>query len=91
MATQREFPAPDDILLPRDHAPILWVSPQTWHCPLCDPDDTGLVATSTVVWLGQHTDGPHGRCSSCGQKYALSRLGEAVPSVLEQQQRQAPE
>lgn len=84
---EREFPAPGDLLLPRDHAPILWVPAQQWTCPLCDPENTGPVASSTVVWLGQNTDGPHGRCSTCGQKYALARPFEAVPTVLEQQRR----
>lgn len=87
----RELPAPDELLLPHDRDPILWVPAQTWHCPLCDPDDTGAIASSTVVWLGFHTEGPHGRCSTCGQKYALARPFEAVPSVLEQQRRKAPE
>ena len=83
----RELAGPNDILLPRDRAPILWVPAHTWRCVLCDPDDTGPVASSTVVWLGQHTDGPHGRCSTCGQKYALARPFESVPTVLEQQRR----
>lgn len=87
--TMRELPLPSDLLRPRDAAPILYVSAQTWHCPLCDPDDIGAVAASTVVWLGPNTDGPSGRCSTCGQKYALVRAhgdgrSEAVPSIEEQ-------
>lgn len=87
----RELPAPDELLRPRDRAAILVVPAQTWHCVLCDPDGNGPVATSTVVWLGQNTDGPHGRCSTCGQLYALARPFEAVPTVLEQQRRSVPE
>ena len=42
------------------------------------------VAVTTVVWLGPNTDGPHGRCSTCGQKYELARANEAVPPIAEQ-------
>lgn len=85
----RELPPLDRLLLKRDAAPILFVPAQTWHCPLCDPDDIGSVATSTVVWLGPNTDGPSGRCSTCGQKYELVKAhgdgrSEAVPSIEEQ-------
>lgn len=88
--TPRELPGPNELLRPRDRDPILYVPAQTWHCVLCDPDDTGPVASSTVVWLGPNTDGPHGRCASCGQKYELARMGESVPSVSEQQRRITP-
>ena len=80
----RELPAPGDLLLPRDRAPVLWVPAQTWLCVVCDPDGTGPVATSTVVWLGANTDGPHGRCSTCGQKFALARPFESVPAPGDQ-------
>jgi hypothetical protein len=80
----RELPEQDKLLLPRDGAPILVVPAQQWHCKMCDPDDIAPVAVTTVVWLGSNTDGPHGRCSTCGQKYALARPGEAVPSIEEQ-------
>ena len=80
----RELPPEDQLLLIRDNAPILYVPAQQWHCPLCDPDDTKAVAVTTVVWLGPNTDGPHGRCRSCGQKYELVRAGEAVPPIAEQ-------
>lgn len=49
------------------------------------------VAVTTVVWQGRDTDGPHGRCSTCGQKFVLARMGEAVPDPLEQMQRPTPE
>lgn len=82
----RELPGPDDLLRSRDHAPIITVPPQTWHCILCDPGGPHGTHT-TVIWLGPNTDGPHGRCSVCGQKYALAafygmRLREALPSRL---------
>lgn len=80
----RELPGPDEILRPRDHAPIIVVAATAWHCVACDPDDVGPVATTTVVWLGANTDGPSGRCSTCGQKYALARAGEHVPPPDEQ-------
>ena len=82
----RELPPQDSILRPRDRAAILYVPAQTWHCAVCDPNDTGPVATTTVVWLGANTDGPHGRCSTCGQKFELARAGESVPKPEEQQQ-----
>lgn len=79
----RELPPEDQLLRPRDHAPIVTVPPQTWHCMFCDPDGP-TAARTTVLWLGPNTDGPHGRCSQCGQKYALSPqygmlLREALP------------
>ena len=80
----RELPPEDQLLLPRDKAPILYVPAQQWHCAVCDPDDSGPVSTTTVVWLGANADGPHGRCSSCGQKWMLSLPGESVPTVEEQ-------
>ena len=86
-----ELRGPNELNLPRDHAPLVYVTASTWHCIVCDPDDVGAVAVTTVVWLGPNTDGPSGRCSSCGQKYMLARAGEHVPDPLEQIQRYAPE
>lgn len=80
----RELKPQDDLLLVRDTAPVIYVPAATWHCMLCDPEDKGPVATTTVVWLGANTSGPHGRCSSCGQKFELATMGEAVPPPGEQ-------
>lgn len=80
----RELPDPEHLLLVRDAAPILYVPATQWNCPLCDPENRAAVAASTVVWLGPNTDGPHGRCSTCGQKYELVPAGEAVPTIAEQ-------
>ena len=80
----RELAPQDKLNLPRDHKPILWVPAQTWRCLLCDPLGTAAVASSTVVWLGSNVDGPSGRCSSCGQLYALARAFESVPTIEEQ-------
>lgn len=67
----RELPAPDDLLLPRDRDRIRILLGGTWHCPFCDID--GPVGSSTtVIWLGKDSIGPHGRCFKCGQKYALA-------------------
>jgi hypothetical protein len=69
----RELPPEDQLLRPRDAEPIVVVPPQTWHCMFCDP--AGPVGNrTTVIWLGPNTDGPHGRCTDCGQKYALAAL-----------------
>jgi hypothetical protein len=79
----RELPPEDQLLRPRDADPIIVVPPQTWHCMFCDP--TGPRGSrTTVVWIGPNTDGPHGRCSECGQKYHLAShysmlLREAMP------------
>ena len=80
----RELPDPEHLLRPRDRAPLIYVSAQTYHCVLCDPDDTSSVLTTTVVWLGVNTEGPHGRCTICGQLYVLSRAGEHVPAPQDQ-------
>lgn len=81
----RELPFPEDLLRPRDNAPMLYVPAQTWKCGLCDPDNTTPVANSTVVWLGSNTDGPSGRCSTCGQKYMLAHaLDKHIPTLDEQ-------
>ena len=81
----RELAPQDKLNLPRDAAPILYVHASTWRCLLCDPDGTAPVTNSTVVWLGSNTDGPSGRCSSCGQKYQLAHaLDKHVPSLEEQ-------
>lgn len=85
----RELAPQDRLLLPRDRAPVLYVPAATFHCVLCDPDDTRAVAVTTVVWLGANTDGPHGRCSTCGQLYELARAGEHVPTPDEQQRKGA--
>lgn len=77
----RELPAEDDLLLPHDRAPILYVPAGTWRCVLCSTTET--VAT-TVIWLGPNTDGPHGRCSNCGQLFFLARPFESVPPPDEQ-------
>ena len=69
----RELPPEDQILRARDAEPIVVVPPQTWHCMFCDPQGP-LGTRTTVIWLGPNTDGPHGRCSECGQKYALAGL-----------------
>lgn len=85
----KEFPAPDEVLRPRDHLTV-WVPAATWHCVFCQPQG-GDGAGTTVDWLiGEH-DGPDGRCRVCGAKFKLARPFEAVPTVLEQQQRQASE
>lgn len=68
----RELPLPDDLLLPRDAAPIIVVPPHVWHCIICEPEGATGAAT-TVQWIGPATDGPHGRCAECGQKYSLAR------------------
>jgi hypothetical protein len=68
----RELPPPDELLKPRDWATVIYVHASTWHCVWCDPDGQ-LGAGTTVVWLALSTDGPHGRCRECGQKYALGR------------------
>lgn len=70
--------------MPHERAPILFVGSQVWHCGRCDPDGAGAVASHTVVWRGQNLPGPLGRCSSCGQHYAVAAPGEAVPSIAEQ-------
>ena len=81
----RELRGPKDLLLVRDAAPILYVPAATWHCVLCDPENKGAVSTTTVVWLGRDTDGPSGRCSSCGQKYELVNAADRhVPAPDEQ-------
>jgi hypothetical protein len=69
----RELPPADQLLRPRDAEPIVVVPPQTWHCMFCDPQGP-LGTRTTVIWLGPNTDGPHGRCTECGQKYALAGL-----------------
>ncbi len=79
----RELPPEDQLLRPRDAAPIIVVPPQTWHCMFCDPGGPQGTRT-TVVWIGPASDGPHGRCSVCGQKYHLAThytmlLREALP------------
>ncbi len=81
----RELPPEDQLLRPRDLAPIIVVPPQTWHCLYCDPQGPIGIRT-TVVWLGPNTTGPHGRCAECGQKYALGSeprmlIREAVPPL----------
>lgn len=75
--------------LPRDHLTI-FVSAETWMCPMCEPPDGGDGTFTTVAWIGQ-SDGPDGRCSRCGLKLVLAKPGEHVPDPLEQIQRQAPE
>lgn len=95
----RELAPQDELLLPHDRDAILWVPAQQWNCPRCDPKGTAPVPTATVVWdpgqgerttvawMGKDTEGPDGRCSSCGQKYALARAGEHVPTIAEQLKR----
>ncbi|MEZ4501080.1 MAG: hypothetical protein R3C39_00435 [Dehalococcoidia bacterium] len=67
----RELPPQDDLIKPRDHAPIIVVPPHVWHCLICQPEGPTGAATS-VQWLGPETSGPHGRCTDCGQKYSLA-------------------
>ncbi len=76
MAEPRELPPQDSLNKPRDHEPIEYVPPQTWVCIHCDTDVGEGVFTS-VVWQGPGTDGPDGRCSICGQKYALGKSSKA--------------
>jgi hypothetical protein len=88
LAVARELAGPDDLLRPRDRAPIVWVSAQAWYCLFC-PTPTapaGFLPATTVVWMGANTDGPHGRCRDCGQKYALAATYKPghVPSPEEQ-------
>lgn len=71
----RELPGPDDLLRRRDRDPIIVVRASTWHCMFCEPDGP-RGSTTTVIWLGPNTDGPHGRCTECGQKYALAATNE---------------
>lgn len=66
----RERPPPDKMLKIRDSDPLIVVPPQTWHCLWCDPGGQGVA--TTVDWPGPTTDGPHGRCRECGQKYVLA-------------------
>ena len=82
----RELPLPDDLLKPRDHAPIIVVPPHVWHCLICQPEGPTGAATS-VQWLGPATSGPHGRCSDCGQKYSLAsenrmKLRDGMPREI---------
>lgn len=72
MRPLRPLPRQQDLLLERDDAPIIVVPPNTWHCIFCQPHGATGAAT-TVQWIGPAVDGPHGRCSDCGQKYALAR------------------
>ena len=66
-----ELGPPDDLLKRRDRDPILYVPAATFHCRFCDP--TGPQgAYTTVTWMGSNTAGPSGRCTECGQKYALA-------------------
>lgn len=82
----RELPPPDDILLPNDHAPILWVSARQWACLRCHPRDDQGSATS-VSWIGVD-EGTLGRCHLCGQKWALGDPRDThYPSVDEQLRR----
>lgn len=81
----RELPPLAQLLRSRDLEPIMWVPAETWHCPFCaQPGGDG--AGTTVVWLhgAYPLDGPDGRCRECGQKFALARQGEKVPTVEEQ-------
>lgn len=66
----RELPPPEELLKPRDEDPIIIVPPQTWDCLMCRPVPRSRL--TSVIWSGPATDGPHGRCSDCGQKYVLS-------------------
>ena len=86
---EREFPAPDEVLRHRDHI-TAWVPADTWGCLFCEPQGS-LGAGTTVDWLTAPHDGPDGRCRVCGAKFRLATFGEHVPTLLEQQQRGAPE
>lgn len=66
-------------LLPNDKITI-FVPATQWTCPVCSSGDAGY---TTVAWIGKG-DGPNGRCSECGIKLVLARMGEHVPSVEEQ-------
>ncbi len=70
MIEHLELPPQDQLLKPRDHAPILWVPPQTWNCLFCEPDGRKGAGT-TVEWVGPRVGGADGRCRECGQKYGL--------------------
>lgn len=75
----RELEPQDSLLLPNDHAPILWVPASQWVCRLCHPRDDQGSATS-VSWVGSF-----GRCSLCGQKYETADARDKhVPSIEEQ-------
>ena len=78
-----ELPAPEDLLKARDRAPVLYVPAQTWLCLYC-PTEGGDGAGTTVEWLDGPHDGPDGRCRECGQSYSLARMGEHVPTPVEQ-------
>lgn len=80
----RELLPPEQLLKPKDENPLIVVPPQTWHCLFCDPKGPRGSRT-TVVWIGPGTDGPHGRCVDCGQKYVLGnhygmKLREGLPA-----------
>lgn len=82
---ERELPAPDELLRPRDRDPIVYVTASTWICQFCEPNGPRGSST-TVTWMGINTDGPSGRCRDCGQKYALAATNNPrfVPPATEQ-------
>lgn len=77
-----ELAPPDELLLPRDAEPALYVPAAEYGCRFCaQPPPPG----TTVDWLPQKVpDGIDGRCRECGQKWILARWREAVPTVEEQ-------
>ena len=80
LVTHRELP---EGLLPFDNHPIIYVPATQWACPRCDPLDHNGSHT-TVAWIGTDS-GTLGRCSRCGQKLELALMGEAVPTLEEQE------
>jgi hypothetical protein len=65
----RELPPQAELLLPRDHATIIVIPANGWHCLYC-VSPAGDGAASSVTWI-QGPDGEFGRCRECGQKYVL--------------------
>lgn len=91
----RELPPPDELLKPRDRAPIIYVPAYIWNCTVCAPMEPGESferwservsgSPTTVNWRGVYAPGlPAGRCTDCGQKYELARAYESVPAPEDQ-------
>lgn len=77
----RELEPQASLLLPNDHAPILWAPATQWVCLLCHPRNDVGSATS-ISWVGRI-----GRCHLCGQKWALADPQDRhVPTVAEQRE-----
>lgn len=66
----RELAPMEQLLKPRDKEAIIVVPPTTWDCLACRP--VPRATHTSVIWSGPNTDGPHGRCADCGQKYVFS-------------------